>query len=570
VDYSDPNVRKRLYIILGVLAGVLLVGGLAAKPAYRWFKEWRALQMVEASAQALRSKDLKTAQEKAESALRLWPNDARVTRQEARVLTLANPAAALPMWNQTWQLSNDLADLREVINAALTAGNTPVAIEQFAVLKKADPESPATWLLEGKIHFNQHQWPEAAAALKKVLDAGNAPAEVRLLYANAAFNTGDAVLTRESIKQLYLLTERSDQLGLSALRLLSTYPLLNDIDAGQVAEKLKNHPLAGHAEKLQALELESRLPNTSEESILQSARDLFPPNDPDAINIVGLWLMSQKKYSAVLQLIDTKTAQTHKDLFLRRADAMASLGQWQALEKMLSSTNPKPPLPEPERLMFDARALMELGERDLARLTWERAFNSVSTEPHKLFDMGVYAARIGLDDLARTAFQKVVKVAELRGPAYEQLVHLEHRARNTQAIYQLLQDMTKAYPDDSLVRSDTLYTGFLLGENGPEQLAAARKLVVESKMPFLAYRVTLALGLLTAGQPADALKVFSDLAPSTWPAGRASWDAVYVGVLRANGQRDEADHIERSINEDNLLPEEKKLLVTPLPPEVVK
>ncbi len=570
VDYDEPNPRKRLYIILGVAAVLLLAAGLAARPAYRWFKQWRALQMAEASAQALRSKDLKTAAEKAESAMRLWPWDARVTRQEARVLSAGNPAAALPMWLQTWSMSHEVGDLREVVNSAIRAANNPLAVEYFALLQKADPQNPATWFLEGEIRYNQQQWPEALAALKKVIDAPDAPPEAHFLYATAAVHTADPVLAREGLSHLNALTERTDQLGLGALRVLGTYDALSATDAGVVATKLQNHPLATRGDKLLALRLSSRQPGVDEASLIKAAHSLFPPNDPDALDIVGLWLMSQGKYAAVLQLIDSETALTRKDLFLLRSDAMAALGQWQAIEQSLSSTNPRPPLPEAERLLCEARALTELGQGPSAQLAWERIVNAVGNEPAKLYDVAMYAVKLKLDDIARPAFQRLLKTAERRREAFEQLIHLEIRAHNTAAVHQLLLELGKDFPDDAFAQNDTLYTGFLLGTAEPDKLAAAHKLVADSKVPYLSYRVTLALGLLIAGQPADALKVFDGVTASTWPTTTPGWNAVYVGVLRANGQRDLASRIEQSIKADDLLPEEKKLLAIPLPPEVVK
>ncbi len=565
MELDDPLRRKRRYILLAVAAGLLLAAGLVVRPAYRGFKHWRALQMAEASAQALAGRDLKTAAEKADAAWRLWPWDAKVTRQEAKVLTLENPASALPVWIQTWSLSHDLSDLRQVVETALASGNNPIAITQFDLLQKADPQNPATWLLEAKIRFNQQQWPEALNETKRVLDSGNAPPEAHLLYAAAAMNSGDPVLARDGLQHLSTLMERTDELGLQALRLLGNYPMLTAAEAATVAQKLENHPLATRGDKLLALRLDSLQPGASQEDLVKAARDLFPPNDPDVMNVVALWLMRQGKYAAVLQLIDSQTALSRKDLFLLRSDAMAAMGQWQAIEKSLESTDPRPPLPEAERLMYQARALTELGQSAQAQIAWERAMNSVGNEPGKLLDMAEYAVKLKLDNVARPAFQQLLKEPDQRRAAYEQLAQLEHRARDTKALHQLLLDMAKAYPDDLAVRSDVLYTGFLLGEAGPEQVAAARKLVADSKAPYLAFRVTLALGLLESDQPAEALKVFDDVTDSTWPAANAGWNAVYVGVLRANGQRSKADRLEQSINANALLMEEKKLLLIPIP-----
>jgi hypothetical protein len=42
------------------------------------------------------------------------------------------------------------------------------------------------------------------------------------------------------------------------------------------------------------------------------------------------------------------------------------------------------------------------------------------------------------------------------------------------------------------------------------------------------------------------------------------WNAVYIGVLRANGQRAEAGKIETLVQKEDLLPEERNFLTVPL------
>jgi len=79
---APPHPHKRLFIALGICSLVLLaVVAFAAKPVYHWANRWRALQSVEASIQAQHAGDAKTAIEKAQTAMHLWPFDAQVVRQ---------------------------------------------------------------------------------------------------------------------------------------------------------------------------------------------------------------------------------------------------------------------------------------------------------------------------------------------------------------------------------------------------------------------------------------------------------------------------------------------------------
>jgi hypothetical protein len=109
-----------------------------------------------------------------------------------------------------------------------------------------------------------------------------------------------------------------------------------------------------------------------------------------------------------------------------------------------------------------------------------------------------------------------------------------------------------------------LYTGFLLGQTGPEQIADAQKLVANNPH-MLSFRFTLAEGLMAANRANDALQVFADLADSTWPAAYNHWNAIYVAVLRANGQVTKSSWLENFIKFGDLLPEEQQLLSQPVP-----
>ncbi len=262
VDYPEPRPRKRLYIILAVLAVLLVVATLLARPAYHGFKHWRALQLVQASEQALEAKDLQTASDKASTAMQLWPDDLRVIRQEARVLRIINPVAALTYWNQVWVLSHDLSDLRQLLELAISVGNFSLAAAQFPVLQKLDPDNPLTWMLEGEILTSENRYPEALADFKKVVASGKAPPQAHLDYARAAGLSDDPVEQAAGREHLQALSNRSDELGHQALHELVVYPHPGDLNVMALAEQLEHHPLATLEDKTLVLQMRGRASRT--------------------------------------------------------------------------------------------------------------------------------------------------------------------------------------------------------------------------------------------------------------------------------------------------------------------
>jgi len=562
VEPGAPRHRAWYYGGLAAVVLALVVGALAARPVYHKIKQWRALSLTEKSIQALKNNDLRGATEAAEAALQMWPNDLRVVRQAAIVTERTSPARALPLWQAAWFYYHNPADQRAYILDALNAGQVGAAASELKELQTRTANNPQDQYVESRIYLALGQWPDAMDAAKRAMDTGQGPESAQLVYALAAqMSTDEALRTRE-MDYLRKLTQQSDDLGLQALRALATYQALPPADADLVAQCLLAHPLATRDDKLLALRLRGKFPNANDDEILQTARDLFPDNDPNSLVTLGQWLNNQAKYEQALKLVDTQTAFTRKDLFLIRLDAMAALDQWAAIDELLQ--RPNVPLPESLLLMFRARTQTELHRGAKADLAWDAVRLATANKPAELRDVAKYAAKLKLDDVARSAYQKLVDDPEQRRQAFENWVGLERRGLHTSALHQVLMKMAAAYPNDPVVRNDALYTGFLLGEADISQILAARQ-NVEKTPNQLANLITLALGYLRSQPPraADALKLFDGL-DINWPVVDPSFQAVYIAVLRANGRVTEADALQKKLATGNLLSEETNLLATPV------
>jgi tetratricopeptide (TPR) repeat protein len=462
----------------------------------------------------------------------------------------------LSLWVGAWKLSHQPSDLREVILGALQLGDLAFATDQFSILQTADPKNPLTWLTEAQLDLALGDWSAALAASQRVLQGSPVPDDAHFVYAQATQSSPDPKVRTAGVEHLRLLSTRSDLLGLRALRALANFPGNDPFQIQDLAQRLQSHPLATRDDKLLALTIRGRLPGADDAALENAARELFPANDPDSLVDVGHWLMRQGKYTEVLDLIDTKTAFTRKDLFLIRLDAMALLKQWAAIREILE--RPNTPIDDEIRLLFEARTLTELGLGPRSEVAWERLRLAVVNQPAKLRDIAIYADRLGLDDIARNAYKSLIDDLDERRFAFEQWVALERREQHTDALHNLLVTMARYYPSDPAVRNDVLYTGFLLSPATAEQLDSARKLVAQYPR-LLSYRITLALGFFSAGQPAAALNVFEGL-PINWSTVNPSWRAIFSAVLRANGLAADADALKNLTPAASLLPEELVLL----------
>jgi len=558
MEPGAPRHRGWYYGGFAVLALLLIAGALLAKPVYHRFKLWRALQLTEASAEALRGNDLRTAREKAEAAIELYPADAQVERQAALVTAQSSQLNSLPFWYAAWQISHDPADHREFILAALQARQFNLAAEQLKQLQAEDPASPLTAYVEARVDYALSHFPEAMAAAKRAMDSGQAPDRAHLVYALAAQNSPDPKIRADGIDYLRQLGTRTDSLGLAALVELGNFDGITPADQALVAQLLLKHPLAGRDDKLLALRLGSHVPGANDDAILQTARELYPVNDPAGLVEIGRWLNTQHKYAETLKLIDSTTAQTRRDLFQIRLDAMAAEGQWAAINKVLQQ--PNLPLPEDIRLLFRARTLSALQLNGEADNAWDAAKLALINEPEKLRDFAEYASKVGKDDVARSVYQRLVQDLGQRRNAYEKWVQLERRGRHTSALHQVLLKMAADYPEDPAVINDLVYTGFLLGQSDDQSILLARK-NVEQFPNLLVFRTTLGLGYLRANRAAEALALFDGL-DVDWNTAPATMQVAYIATLRANGHLAEAAALEKNLSRQNLLPEEAALLDT--------
>ena len=552
--------RRKTVFIIGTT--VLVVFGVAMfeiKPALREVSRWRSRRYAAKAEVDLNAENWQSAQVKAQVAYQLRPDEPAAIRAVARLQSLTgNSAMAVQFWDILIKANAmTVADRRMRAEDLLRNGSLTEARQEVERLLANGPADPANLRLGAKWAAAEKKYDQALdfATRAQQIDPGNAQGQLLLgLLRCESPKVGARAAGMQTL--LALANDRGKQ-GLEALIFLATRKDLSNEGAEIVIAKLRDHPLAAENHRLLALDLELMRHPDQRDAVLDAAMKRYKAGDAAAQRAFGVWLNNKKEYARTLDLIPITEAVKRKDFLLVTLDAMAAQKRWTEIEEVLQGK--EVPLDEVYTELFLARASMEIGGRSTgADLHWRRAHIAAAPSVEQMWFLGTYAEKIGQTDHAELAFRSLTNNAATARAAYEGLLRIAEKKRDTAAVRDLLAEMSARWPQDSSVRNDYTYFSLLRGENLEENLKAAREMVAKSPTS-LAHRTTLALANLRLNDPAGARAVYDNL-NIPWDKAAASHRAVYAAVLGLNGRVSEARAQASAIALKDLRPEERELI----------
>ncbi len=528
---------------------------LAARPAIRSIKHWRAQQFIEDAKIEESKEQLQTAFEKAYTAYQLYPNDNEIARYTAHIITRLSPTEALPFWINLAKETGSEDDLYATARLALSINKPSTAEEFLNKLKITEPLSTRTLLLEAQLQALKGHYEEAIAIAERLTQMPDVPSEAQLLYVKLSQRSAIASERLAGIEYLRSLAKQKNEDGLVAIRNLAAYSGNNKEDIKLLIKQIHENPLATSNDKLLALFLAQKINEADANTVLAKAEALFENASMEERVELGRWLNVQRAYTKTAHCISMQEAMTRYDLFLVWADAMAMTNQWKLLSMALHS--PDVPLEEFLRHLFLARVAKAENQEARFRQEWSKAYFETNNNPDKLWFLIHYAIRLQYFDEAIQGLQILTNMPAQAKEAWTSWIDICLLKHNTKELTQVLKNMVEVYPRDSSVENDLRYAEALQGPLQDKALARAKNLVAENPT-ILAYRMTLALALLRENKPTEALKLLDGL-DIPWMEARSGWRAVYAGILRENGRNALADLIINQLPEDYLLPEEVQL-----------
>jgi tetratricopeptide (TPR) repeat protein len=385
----------------------------------------------------------------------------------------------------------------------------------------------------------------------------------------------------------------------SAPQLDSGSPPTSDLrpltSGGDIAQAIEAHPLAKAPQKFVALDLQMHADPSQKEACIERAITQWKDTDVSSLVVLATWLNGHGEFQRALDTIPLERSLHDRNLFLARLDALGALGRWSEIKQLLNSE--RFPLDPVIQQMYLARSSAQLGEKTAAENNWQRALEAAGGDVDKLLQLGNYAEKNGMLDVAEHAYDSAVsQTAKLRD-AQQGRLRIAQAQRDTRKIHTVLAEMLKLWPNDTAIQNDEAYTRLLLisspqsqvegrkeeVENGDQksdgpaaptsdlgpltsdqELTEIEKLaeeLVRREPASLPHRTLLALALLKQERPVAALDVYANI-NVTQNALSPSALAVHAAVLAANDHLDDARNEIQQLRPDQLLPEEQALIST--------
>ncbi len=566
-SFEELTARRRRRFLLRwtpIMAGVLVLGWLAAKPAWRAGRAWQARRAAREAVALMGQEKWPEAFRRGNDAYLLRANEPEAVRVMARLLTRAGRAAdALKFWRQLHELGAlQPEDRRDFAAAALGAGEIEMAGEQLALIRREAPGggAPLDLLLMAQ-HAARAGDPEAAAGFAlKILDpAAKAAPRERFAAAQVLLSLSSPRGRAEAVRELQALARSTGPASLEALLWEVRRPpgAIDRLPSAELIALLANHPAATPIHRLIALDLELRdAPARRDEIIARAIALLGQGQDAEALARLAQWLNEKNEWERTLQLVPAARASDSSELYLARFDALGGLGRWAEVRRELESQRfPLDPLVQE---MYLARALGQMGETLGADNRWARALKTAQGNADKLLLLARYAERSGATPTAEAALRAAVELAPESRPAQETLLRFLSERPDTARLHRQVRAMLALWPNDAPLQNDDAYLSALRGEALDAAAATAEQLMKDNPSS-LPHRTTFALACQRLGRNADALGVFRGITipEQAWtPAARA----VHAAALKANGFTTEARAEAERVPRARLRPEERELL----------
>lgn len=516
--------------------------------------EWRARQFVAEANRLLTEGKLQEALNNATSAVQMQPQLPVARRAYGAVLLAAGVPEALPVLKDL--VASPAAmnqDRLQLAEGGLRFGDLALA-EQIAInLLQHGSNTPQALYVLARVRLAQQRPTDALQALTECIEAGGEPQAV-ILLARLKLASGTPEGVKSATDLLQPLTSRTDKDGLEALLTLVSSPALRSPDGLEWIKALRAHPEATDEQKLLASTAEIQLNPGSYIAVTRRTIEEFRLGSHEQRAQLARWLNQNREHKAVLEIIGPSEAATRSDFFLIRLDAMAGLGDWLEVSKLLRDDGL--PLQSPIVLLYRGRAARETGEMQAASTFYRRAIIESANQPDLLWYVIGYLSRVGENEVLEQELGRLTENPATARQAFEALVPLVQKRRDANALRDLYNGMIQRLPADQVVQNDHRYFAALTGH--PPDLEGARSLV-NAEPRMLAYRITLGLLLLKSGMPGEALDVFNGV--TLEPARIQPYQrAILAAILGANGRDKEARELASNVPGDSVTMQEFELI----------
>ncbi len=562
-EFQDSS--RWLWRVLVIVAVLVLIGLLAARPVYRQVKAWRAGRIVAEGYQALAAGDLPAASRAARAALGLAPFDPRVLRLAAQY----NVKGSLPDGINYWQIllktgAATLADRQEYARFAHKLERFDLADELIQDLLVRDAENRETRLIVLDQHAAMGNWRMVIGGLEVMRQKEPNDPYLQFVLARAYLNSGAPELGAKAVDLLRPLAATNSAQQLPALRTLASMYGPTPAELAGIADQLAATTNA-IADQLLAWDVRIRLaPAQRAENEQKVLASMLPANlSTNDLVAVSEWLRGHQRPELVQQLVPEARALKSPPLLLVYCETLADQHRWDELEVILG--DPKSRLMPTARGCLKALDATGTGHAGQAGGFLAEAVKTAGTSVEQLEIIAHFAEQLGQPEAATAAWTAMLQNPRTTVAAAMMLLRLA-KSHDDLSIERLVyQHLLVPLGDQKQVRYQNAYLSLLFNEKANDaavELAALNKQYPNDVDIYMA----LALAELRLGHAEKALTL-CESANLDWDKQPARWRAVYALVLDANQQREASRQLARRLNLAQLKVPERQLLQPLLAPK---
>lgn len=550
-DHARPWIRLAIAVVVVALG--LYYGG---RPAYRAYKDQKALLRVAAVDAALKAGKPEVAAPDLRLALALAPGLPEVWRAAGRFCAMVGTEDGVSYWERL-AASGECSDQDRLDFAeyAHRLGRVDVVARQLDVLARQPTREARFWRLAVEHLRGRDELDRAVEAARRWFALVPADEE-------AQFTLGAALLAHPA--KHFQAEGRGLLWGLAlgdspwARAAVSEFLAYGDLDRGELETLYRSGERLG-AKPTVLAGLRLRISREQRDRVLEELIQVSSGTNLLLRRDAVAFLADRNELARSLDLMPQELVASDVRLRSARLQALLDLGRTDQAAREMADAGEALAVEPHLRLCLEAQLAVKSDKRDQAARLLQQAVVASSRLPGPLRFCAIYAERLGFPKESIAAYQKLAEHPPSTVHASRQVLRLAIASDNLAEAQIALRRASRFLPDDSAFLVGSVYLDLLVGKSSNAERLASVEAVLAKRPGDAFTRVTLALGRWRSGNLAGALAVLEE-GGVDWENAEPRCRAVRAAVLGANLQREAARQIVRSLDVDRLMSAERLLV----------
>lgn len=547
-----------IVIVLGV--GLSITAILYARPIYNACQDWWATRLVQEARSLADQGEVVSAIMLSQRAYNLAPENLGAIRLNAEFFTRLKRTEALYFWDKLGSYGAlTPEDEQQRIRALVHADrNKEAQLELDAWMTRNAPQEETLRL--AKEVYGDGDFRNALLGKLKTYAASHPEDRQSLLrLAGLQIDSESPAETNEALALLWDLSSGTDAVSLSALDLLSGFPVLSPEDMPRLIERLTSHPRSTTQQQVKAFQLRMRQYPERRLAIITEAVRHFQDTKREELQQVVAWLISEKEFQQVLSLVDENTAVAYQPLLENYLTSLTALNRFDDLRRLVNDPRVNALLTRANAAFYQLHLAFVTSQplTDLrARMETATLHAEQEGRMEMLLSIGKYGELRSMPDLSEPAYRAAMRSRRTFILALEGLLRATRLSGNTSGHLIALRDASQQWPDNQDYQENLVYLHLLTGLELETSFARATSLV-KARPADATTRLLAAMASWRLRDLDSVRHQLSGITPESLSPGQRS---VFAAIVRTVGQPEVARGALLSVPADAVMfPQERAL-----------